>query len=274
MRVIIRMLSLVKRADEDFFEYRIDINEFRKYFGIENDGSIYQRVTKAAKGLLSKTIIVKTKLPNGEIEKTEMPIVVSITKNTTRTSYLKLSFHPKMKPYLLQLKDRFLVYEAKNVLALPSSHAIRMYEITKQYARIGKRHILVEDLKKMLGVEGKYKQYTHLKQRILEPSVENINKHTDITISYTEIKQGRSVHSLEFIVVTKTPYDPKTKGKAILDKTKKGETQKLSEEEITKKVNAILYSRPEVQTKIMSKHGSVSQKAMNAIVKKMFSDKF
>lgn len=262
MRILIRMLGLIKKVDDDFHEYHVDINDFRTYFGIENDGSVYQRVKQAAKSLMSKTIVIKTKLDNGEVEETEMPMITSVTKNVSRNSYLRLSFHPKMKPYLLQLKSKFLVYDAKNVVKLPSSYAIRVYEITKQYAKIGKRHILVEDFKKMLGVEDKYKQYTHLKQRIIEPSVENVNKHTDISISYKEIKRGRKVHSLEFTVVTKKEFVTTVP------------TRKMTAGEITKKVNGILYSRPEIQKQITAKHGNVSQTAMNAIVKKMFPEKF
>lgn len=191
-----------------------------------------------------------------------MPMVVSVTKNLSRDSYLRLSFHPKMKPYLLQLKNRFLVYEAKNVLSLPSSYAIRMYELTKQYAPIGKRNIKVEDLKKILGVENKYKQYTHLKQRILEPSVKSVNEHTDIDISYTERKRGRKVHLLEFVIKHKNPI------------TKKEVKSELSYEDKLKKMRGMLYSRPELQRQITNKHGNLSDKAMLAVVQKMFPEKF
>jgi len=262
MRIIIRMLSMIKRADDDFQDYHIDVNDFREYFGIQNDGSIYQRIKKASKGLMSKIIVIKTKLPNGQIEETEMPMVVSVTKNLSDSSYLRLSFHPKMKPYLLQLKNKFLVYEAKNVLSLPSSYAIRMYEMTKQYAPIGKRHILVDDLKKMLGVEDKYKQYTHLKQRILEPSVKSINEHTDIKVSYKERKRGRKVHQLEFVVNHKNPI------------TKKEETSEMTYTEKLTKAKGILYSNPTIEKQITNKHGNLSDKAMVAVLNKMFPDKF
>lgn len=200
MRVLLRMLSFIEKEDTDFEEYDIEVQDFKRYFDIENDGSVYTRLRDAVRSLMKKIIIVRKVLSDGRVEETEMPMVISLSKIVDDKNKMRIAFHPKMKPYLLDLKDKYLMYKIENVLRLPTSYSIRLYELTKQYARIGKRTLAIDELKKILGLEQKYKQYTHLKKRIIEPSVAHVNQFTDINLSYREIKQGKRVVKLLFTI--------------------------------------------------------------------------
>ena len=62
MRVILKMLSLIKKDDHDFQEYTIDLKEFKKDFGLENDGSAYNRIREAADSLMEKVVVIRKKL--------------------------------------------------------------------------------------------------------------------------------------------------------------------------------------------------------------------
>lgn len=208
MRVLIRMLSFIEKEDTDFEEYDISVQDFKSYFDIDNDGSVYTRLRDAVRSLMKKIITIRRKLPDGRVEETEMPMIVSLSKIVDDKSKLRISFHPKMRPYLLELKDKYLMYKIDNVLRLPTSYSIRLYELTKQYAKIGKRSLSIDEFKKILGIEDKYKQYTHLKKRIIEPSIEHINEHTDIILAYKEEKKGKKVVKLLFVIQDKTKTSP------------------------------------------------------------------
>lgn len=54
-------------------------------------------------------------------------------------------------PYLLQLKERFTRYELKNILYFKNKYSIRIYELLKQYEKIGKREINIKELRGYLG---------------------------------------------------------------------------------------------------------------------------
>jgi len=142
-------------------------------------------------------------LEDGTTDLLETPMVVGFTHNIDKKSYIKLSFHPAMKPYLLELQSRFLIYDIGNILRLPSPYSIRLYELAKQYVRIGKRTMLVDNLKTVLGLEEKYERYTHFKQKILNKAKVDIAKHTDLILDFKEIKTGRKVTKLEFIITAK-----------------------------------------------------------------------
>ena len=52
----------------------------------------------------------------------------------------------------------------------------------------------MDDFKKQIGInEGDYKRIDVLKSRVLEPSIKQINEHTDIIVSVAQHKTGRSV---------------------------------------------------------------------------------
>ncbi len=104
---------------------------------------------------MSKIIKIVRNTDDGMME-LSTPIVVGVDKplNTDQDSakFIDVSFHPVMKPFLLSLKSHFTAYDARNILKLPSTYSIRIYELLKQYERIGQRRFDLQELKEIIGV--------------------------------------------------------------------------------------------------------------------------
>ena len=64
---------------------------------------------------------------------------------------VEVEFSQKLMPYLLELKQQFTTYYLANVMALKSSYSIRIFELLKQYEKIGKRSISLENLRQLVG---------------------------------------------------------------------------------------------------------------------------
>lgn len=204
MRVFLSMISMIKPRDEDFQDYRIYLTDVIDTFEINSNAS-YALLREAGMGLLDRKVTFPIMTEDGPQELTTH-MVVSVTNFKHEGSYITLSFHPKMKPLLLELKKRYLSYDAQNILSLPSVYSIRIYELLKQYEKIGSREFFLTDLKTILGIENQYKQYTHLRQRILDPAQENLSKHCDISFTYTESKKrGRKVLAIRFTIISNIP---------------------------------------------------------------------
>jgi hypothetical protein len=117
------------------------------------------------------------------------------------TGIIELCFDPKLKPYLLQLKKRFTTYRLKEVIQLKSSFSIRIYELLKQYVKIGERIFLLETLKASLGIgPTKYSLYGDFKKRVLLVAQSEVAEKTDISFEFKEIKEGRKVVKIKFII--------------------------------------------------------------------------
>ncbi len=205
-RLFIKMLTMIRADDRDFFEYKIYISDLVKDFKLENSKDTYKRVKDGARKLLTKIIKVVVK-DEGNLVEMETPIVGMIKKTLDEGdgSYIKLGFYPDMKPFLLALKERYLVYDFRNVRNLTSPYYVRLYELLKQYEKIGERYFEVEDLKEILGLTQEYKLYGHFKSKILDKAQAKLLEFTDIYFTYEEIKKGRAVWALTFKIHKNRP---------------------------------------------------------------------
>ncbi|SDL30519.1 replication initiation protein [Siphonobacter aquaeclarae] len=199
-RVFAKMVSMIDWEDRDFKEYKIYFRDIIRDFGLRRDGRTYEDLKEGARGLMSKIIKLKVKT-DGIYETLETPIIGGIkTPDDVHRKivqskrldddrvYLKVSFHPDLKPFLIELKERYLVYEMANILDLSSPYTVRIYELLKQYEKLGERMIELQELKAMLGMEEEYKLYGHFRDRVLEKAKEDLQKYTDIRFEYEGVQ--------------------------------------------------------------------------------------
>jgi plasmid replication initiation protein len=204
MRIFTKMVTLIQADDKDFKEYKIYLKDIIKFFGLQRDGRNYQSLKESALKLMSRIVKVVVKDADG-LQELNTPIIGAV-KNPIHNEddddnvYIKISFHPDLKPFLLALKSKYVVYDARNILRLPSTYSIRIYELLKQYEKIGRRKISVQELKEMFGVTTEYKLYANFKQRIIEKAQKDLQEHTDISFTFDEIKEGRAVVELIFYI--------------------------------------------------------------------------
>ncbi len=200
MRIILHMITLIHKDDEDFKEYRIFIRDFVDKTETKHKGE-YERAKEITRKLLERVLEV----PKGKgFLQTHW---ISSVEYYDGKGYVDLTFDSKLKPYLLQLKKRFTKYNIQHILHLRSVYSIRIYELLKQYEKIGERIIDVDNLKTLLMIEDKYKLYADFKRRVLNNSCKELKKHTDIYFNFNEIKVGRRVKKIKFIII---PNENKT----------------------------------------------------------------
>ncbi len=97
---------------------------------------------------------------------------------------------------------------------MSSIYGIRFYELMMQWESKGEREIALDELKRMLELEGQYAAIKDFKLRVLEPAMRDINEHSDLEASYTQRKAGRVVTHLIFKFKPKAgKRDKKTVGK-------------------------------------------------------------
>lgn len=116
---------------------------------------------------------------------------------------IKFKFSDAIIPLLLELEKRFTIYEIDQVAKLSSSYAMRLYEFFMQHLdkKTGKGwfEISLEDLRFRFGVlQNEYKLMSDFKRRILDFSINEINKKTDIQSAYIQKKKGRSIIGFRF----------------------------------------------------------------------------
>ncbi|MDU7414574.1 MAG: RepB family plasmid replication initiator protein, partial [Varibaculum cambriense] len=78
--------------------------------------------------------------------------------------------------------------------------ATRLYELLIAWREVGKvPQIEIGDFRNRLGLlESEYTAMSDFKKRVLEPSIKQINDHTDITVTYEQHKKGRLISGFSF----------------------------------------------------------------------------
>jgi plasmid replication initiation protein len=203
-KIIYKLTSIINKNDDDFKEYSFKISEFIKLLGIK-DQSKYTEIPKITKGLMKKVFTIHD-------EKGELQISwLSSVRYLKGTGEVILKFDSNLKPLLLELKKEFTKFNIKNVIRFKSFYSMRIYELLKQYSNIGERIFELNDLRYILGIEPEeYKLYSDFKRYVIKQAQKEINSNkTDMSFEFEEIKTGRKVTSIKFIIKSNRKNNPK-----------------------------------------------------------------
>ncbi len=206
-----RMCSMIDPYDKEFRDYEIHVKDIIESLGLERSGKIYEYVLDAAQRLLDRKVVIYFKDEKGEQKELETYLVTSVERYTKRESndklVINLTFHPKLKPFLLELSRDFTKLDINNYKFLHTGSGIRIYQILKQY--LGKRQKIVEikldDLKNMLGVGDKYESYNRFKVKVLDEAQKRLEKTTDVKFTYTEVKNSKKIVAIKFHIMENNP---------------------------------------------------------------------
>lgn len=194
-KIVLTMVSMIQPNDEDFKDYRISIKEFSEMLGLEGKAK-YTELKAITKDLMSKSIEIP-RADGGWL----FANWISSAEYQKGEGIIALSFSPKLLPYLLQLKNAFTSYRLSNILALKSTYSIRLYELMKKWQHRGKWECPVDSIREKIGANSKaYSLYGNFKNKILLPSIRELNEQTDLFIEYREIKKGRKIEKIEFTI--------------------------------------------------------------------------
>ncbi|MCA6131404.1 replication initiation protein [Campylobacter concisus] len=115
-----------------------------------------------------------------------------------KTDEVRFKFNDYMRPYLLELTQKFTKYQIKNIINMTSKYSIRTYQLLKDFRDI-KRHIEfeLEDFCDKLEVPKSKRLWALLNRDILQTAIKEINELTDIRILgiFPERKRGKKVLS-------------------------------------------------------------------------------
>jgi len=202
LKFITTLIAGIRRGDSVDEEYVFKVKDFKELTGLKRK-DLYWAVKEAVRELLEKPLYIPT--DDGFI----MCNWISGGHYVEEVGEVRFMIYPKLRPYLLEAQKKFLKYRLENILSLRSSYSIRLYEILKDwlemYSRYGNKTeklISLKELREILEIPRSY-QYGNssgIKKRILEKAKKELEKHTDIIFDYEEIKTGRKVTHLKFII--------------------------------------------------------------------------
>ena len=177
-------------------EHTLTALEFAKVFNLPLNLA-YPILKKAVMRLMKEDITVFELYKN-------KPCKVQINvcekaKYIENEGMIKILFTGSIMPYLAQqVQQKFVFYHLKEIANFSSLHTTRLYELIQDFKDTGYLIKSIEQLREAFATGKKYTQYRDFKLYTFAHACDEINEKTDYNITFTEIKTGRKVTSVQF----------------------------------------------------------------------------
>jgi plasmid replication initiation protein len=199
----------------------ITAKNYAEHFNDVDLSNAYRDLKEASRTLFDREFILYDIRPETGKDRVNRCRWVSTASYIDGDGVIQLQFSAAIVPYITRLEAEFTKYNLEKIAHMSSAYAIRLYELLIQWGSIGQREIELEWLKKALMVDKEYDRLGNFKKRVLEVALSQINKFSDLTVSYTQRKTGRVVTHLIFIFSKKTYPKQETKQEGEVSKPTK-----------------------------------------------------
>ena len=198
-RLIAWLSTKIRKDDVDFKKYRVSIKEFAQEVNLDPN-SQYREMKKLTASLITRLIQIEDQ----ETGKTKQMAWLCFAEWDPKMGICDLKFHPDLKPYLLQLNEKFTIVKFNDYMKLDSAYSMRILELLVQYESIGERKTTIKDIRAWCGIrKDEYTLYANLKSRVIECAKTEINAKTEYEIDYVEIKESRKVVAIDWTIKKK-----------------------------------------------------------------------
>lgn len=198
-------IKQISSDDTDFKPYVITVSEIAEMLNISSS-NLYKDVWDITDDIIQNPVQIK-QYEGKKIIWTKIPWVKRCSYHPDLGLVIKLN--DELKPLLLNLQKEYK-YTYERISCMKSIYSLRIYEIINTHIgpeRLSEHgaivSINVDELKESCNCENKYKEFSNFRMRILDNAVREINEFSQYTISYSYIKKGRKVITLEFLVKPK-----------------------------------------------------------------------
>ena len=215
-RLILWLISKIRPEEENFKKHELSVQEFMNLLELKGNSN-YKELQKVTLGLMKKVLVIKR--PE---ERTLTQVNwINYAHYEEGTGKIQLAFSDVMKPFLLHLKGQFTAIEVTDLMQFKSIHAIRIYELLKQYETIGERVLSIEEIKQCCGIIGKLKQYIEFERYLLLIAQREIDAKSDISFEFERIKRGRKIVAIKFIINNNKSYELRNNPEKEITETKR-----------------------------------------------------
>lgn len=175
-------------------EFEYSLSDLKTITGATN------RITLIKSLEFFRKLVIETKIIDVEKKNTIEEYMALIQKTTINKLEDKVTVKFGNDVLRIPFEEKgFIKIDIDTMIALKGKHSLTIYEILKSYD-FGKRNIpniSIKDFKELMGVDENYRNNL-LKSQIIDPSINEIEKHTTLKITYKMLKEGRELTHIQF----------------------------------------------------------------------------
>jgi plasmid replication initiation protein len=174
-------------------EHRLTAKEFNEVFNVSLPNCY--GVLKQAVDKLMKTDVRIEQPDNSGFWRIN---VCSKAEYNQSDGFITIKFTDDIMPYLAQVREKFVLYNLKEIANFGSLYTTRLYELLQEFKETGWMLKSVEQLREIFAVGDALKRYGDFKKYTFAHACQEINDNYDMDLSFEERKEGRKVTSIMF----------------------------------------------------------------------------
>ena len=175
-------------------EHILTAKDFSDVFNTDIHNT-YRILNKACRKLMKTDLT----LPRNESSELWQINVCSMAKYNKKEGYITIEFTDRIMPYLSQVRQKFVLYNLKEIANFNSLYTTRLYELIQEFKDTGYMLKSVEKLRDIFAVGDSFKLYSDFKRRTFDHACKEINNNHELNLGYEEIKEGRKVIAVKFV---------------------------------------------------------------------------
>jgi plasmid replication initiation protein len=175
-------------------EHVLTAKEFSEVFNTDIDNS-YRYLAKAINKLMKTDI----KIERPENQSIVMINVCSKAEYIKKEGYVTIKFTDDIMPYLSQVRQKFVLYNLKEIANFGSLYTTRLYELIQEFKETGYMIKSVDKLREIFAVGNSFKKYNDFKRFTFDHACKEINDHYKMNLGYEELKEKRKVVAIKFV---------------------------------------------------------------------------
>ena len=162
----------------------------------------YLRVVEAFEEIFNNTVAWNLFGQDRTFKKLKCKLIISLLVPKETGPCVGFQLHPELELVIQSPKVFGQILHETPALLARSEYAFPLYELLADHISRdeGLLQIRQIDLKRYLGLKGRYSTFPMFKARVLIPSLDSINASTDLQVSYETWQTGRGVGGLIFHV--------------------------------------------------------------------------
>lgn len=148
------------------------------------------------------TSLLFDKDDGGDLIECDYNLIAGSEYNVSKQEF-KVFFMERLYDHILNYSN-YAPLNLEIMTRFTSFYSQRLYEALRMWSRTEQtiKHIFtIDTLRFVLGIGDKYPEYKNLKQRVLNQALKEINAHGNMEVEIREIKEGKRVVKIEFIIL-------------------------------------------------------------------------
>lgn len=234
-KVILNLIAQLDTTKEDFEVRRISAKSLSDACGFTPKNG-YQQLQAVVKKLMNRSIILQRRDGSGWYGShwVQTCDYRKVSDSDGDCSYIEFEMDRRLCPHFLQLRERFLSSELRNLVQFTHVYSTRFYMIFRNRVKIGHMRYTFDELRKLLELSKGYKKSIDIKNKIIKVAIAEINEKSDIHVDFAYYTQGGRTHvGVDFEFYLKPQEQPKPVSKRPTKRVKLSDEQQEMYDRLT-----------------------------------------